>query len=244
MSLPSVAASVLFFLCVGAVLALIVLRHRLDNAIVDRDESDKQLQRALQELSACTAFVVESTSSLSTAAAVADHWERRYESLFKSVERLLGERDGWKNRYLESIHAHQEGVALVGQRLQEARARNTQYRVALQRELERRQQALAAISSDGTITREGIAALQGSTKLPPEGPLEQLDDYPAAQVEAFYERSRAWSKQALQARDELVAALGDDQAHWLAYFADHRECTREGAPNAPLANAVSPSPTA
>jgi hypothetical protein len=153
-------------------------------------------------------------------ATMAKHWERRFWSLHRAVEQLIGERDGWKATYSESVQKHLNGQAVLEQGLTKSRAANVALVRLVNAERERRKRIIELAQAE-RVDAEAIVAVAAEAPTRPlsDAKLESLDAYPRGKVEAYFNDIVRWNEQAKKSQAELVEQLGADRAHWDEHFA-------------------------
>lgn len=162
------------------------------------------------------------------------HWEKRFWSLHTACERLIGERDGWKNTYDESVRKHLNGQAVLSQALTTARAQARALHTLLDNRSKRLAAAQRLLDKKGTAAAKRLdeirKAITGPVAVPNELEVADLDDYPRQLVEEYFEQIRSWNTAAKKSQQDLKKALSDDREHWREHFA---ELASLGAPGTP-----------
>lgn len=152
---------------------------------------------------------------------IATNWERRFWSLHHAVDKLLGERDGWKHTYNESVNKHLNGQAVLEQGLTKSRAAAVALAKVVNEERERRKRVLDLVSSkDRKPSLAAIKAIveEAPTKPLHDGNIEELGAYPRGAVESYFNNIIRWNEQAKKSQEQLKEQLAADREHWEEHF--------------------------
>lgn len=225
---------ILFGLCalLVAALAFALRQQRLTHERLER----------LVELDAMHTTQAEELADLAT------HWEKRFWSLFRASEQLIGERDAIKDIYRDSVNKHLEGQALLSASLTKTRARAVALVNIVNEERARRAAMIEQIGKrQSRSDREGAVATvralcqEAPTRTITDDELEALDAFPRGKVEEYFEQIKAWSKQAVDEDKRLERQLRGDRAKWDEHYRALAASARGGPP--PRTDPPEPKPS-
>lgn len=161
----------------------------------------------------------------------ASYWERRFWSLHEAIEGLLGERDGWQQKYEDSAHKMLEGQAQLTQNLIKARAKLHNAIAIINQERSRRREAVELLSDAETATMldEALNVLGSPGD---NEPIERVDitGPPADIVAKFFDHIRETSKRAQEELETSRATRAERRAGWREHVAELASAAKDEAP--------------